>query len=419
MMGLHVLMVSEYFPPHSMGGGELSAFALAKALVKRKVSVSVLTSHFPGDSEEELNEGVRVYHRLQTGINPDTLAGNLARFRLTASIVNELPKLAADIKPGIIHAMNITSMPGVAKVLPRLGIPGIAHINSPLAFDPKGTLMDGTREATAPYKFWSFVRSFIGASAAGRVSNSVYLRWNPLVWVLLYHRWAAIRNSFSAFTHFFPISTSMQDWLVKYGVLREKTTVIYNLISLERFSRRAVQKNKVPIIAYLGGYARFKGLHMVLDALKDVSGYELRCYGKGDEKKELIEQAKSNSIPAVFHDEVSQEQLPDVLARSDILVFPSQVSEGLGRVAIEAMAAGKPVIASDIGGIRDTVVNGKTGFLVKPDDVQAWRNAIMTLLKNAKLRGEFGRAGKARAFKEFTAERILGAVFTAYHKVMR
>lgn len=411
---MHILMVSEYFPPHAMGGGELSAFALAKALVRKGIEVSVLTSKFADDVAQESMEGVAIYRRLATGENASTVGGNLKRFQLTSSIVKELPKLVDEIKPDIIHAMNITSMAGVADA--QLGVPAIAHINSPLAFDPKGTLLDNGKERTKPYTFRSFVESFLSAKELG---TPWFVKYNPVAWFLLYDRWAAIRVSFTFFRHFFPISTAMQEWLVKYKVPKEKTTVTYNLIPLDKFKEAKPAKNKIPKIICLSGYVRFKGLHIVLDALKGVSEkYELQCFGKGTDKQLLQQQAKASKINAKFNDEVPSDKLPELIAKHDILVFPSQVPEGLGRVAIEAMAAGKPVIASDIGGMKDTVVDKKTGFLVKPDDVNAWRSAIITLLKDAKKRESFGTAGQKRVFTEFTEEKILGKVIDAYKKVL-
>ncbi|MBI4151166.1 glycosyltransferase family 4 protein [Candidatus Woesearchaeota archaeon] len=415
---MHILMVSEYFPPHEKGGGELSAFALAKALVKHGVTVSVLTSRFPDDEAQRTQEGVTVYARLVTGKTPDSLQDNLQRGRVTKDIMRELPKLIADIKPDIVHAMNITSMPGVAHVAQDIGIPAVAHINSPLAFDPKGTLLDNGKERQTPYTFGSFVSSFTRAKEVGRIKNKWFLRWNPVVWTVLYRRWNAIRDSFAAFTHFFPISTVMQEWLVKYGVPTVKTTVLYNIIPLDAFAHEKTVMNKTPKLLYLGGYARYKGLPIIIEALQGITGYTLDCYGAGEEKAVMQAQATQAGVNAHFFDYMPPKDIPKLMASHDMLLFPSQVPEGLGRLAIEAMAGSKPVIASDIGGMRDTVVQGKTGLLVPPTDVAAWSSAIRELLSDAKKRKAFGVAGKKRAFALFSEESIFKTALAAYEKVL-
>jgi glycosyltransferase involved in cell wall biosynthesis len=94
---------------------------------------------------------------------------------------------------------------------------------------------------------------------------------------------------------------------------------------------------------------------------------------------------------------LSQEALPQLYEKADICVFPSVWPEPFGRVAVEAMAAGKPVIASRVGGLKDIVVDGKTGFLVKPGDADELAKKINILLDNPKLRDSMGKNGRERA----------------------
>ncbi|HSU73059.1 MAG TPA: glycosyltransferase family 4 protein [Candidatus Binatia bacterium] len=412
---MHVLMVSEYFPPHAKGGGELSALALAQALVRQKVKVSVLTSQFSGDKEQETLQGVTVYRRLSTGMNPDSLSTNFKRLFITSSIKSQLPQLIDTLKPDVLHALSITSMPGVAAVARKKRVPAIAHVNSPLAFDPKGTLLDNGKERTEPYTFGAYVASFMHSDSLGRMGNAWYLRYNPVFWTVQYRRWAAIRNSFSSFQHFFPISTAMQHWLHKYGVPQLKTTVLPNIVPVPALK---TPKNRVPVLLYLGGYVRVKGLQVVLDALKNVKeSYKLECVGNGNEKALLAMQAKQNGVSAHFHDFRSQEDEILRLQVSDVLLFPSLIPEGLGRVALIAMAAGKPVIASRIGGITDSVVDGKTGYLIEPGNVAAWKSAIRDLLTDKKKRESFGKAGRERFVKEFSEASIVKKALEAYHEV--
>jgi glycosyltransferase involved in cell wall biosynthesis len=419
MKSLHILMVSEYFPPHAMGGGELSALALAQALVRHGVQVSVLTSHLLGDHHEDTLDGVKVYRRLKTGADSGTLAGNLGRLGFDASVARELPALIKTLKPDVVHAMNVTSLPGVGRVLGKKGFAAVGHLNSPLAFCPKGTKIRHGKECTIDC---SFVRYFIPCFATsqelGRLTNAWYLKYNPIVWAMLYARWARVRASLANYQHFLPISSYMQTWLGRSNVPKKNSTVVPNIIDLSRFASIPSTENAVPKILYLGGYVHMKGLHIVLDALKGVhQKYELHCYGTGNEKRALQDKAWKNSVSAVFHDDVSQKELPHIVASSDLLAFPSLVPEAFGRVALEAMSAGKPVIASRIGGITDIVVDKETGFLVTAGDVERWRAALLTLLKNDKKRRAMGSAGRKRAHAEFTEEGIVRKVIAAYRKV--
>jgi L-malate glycosyltransferase len=110
---------------------------------------------------------------------------------------------------------------------------------------------------------------------------------------------------------------------------------------------------------------------------------------------------------------------PDVLSMHkafDIFVM-SSVTEGLGTSLLDAMAAGKPVVATSTGGIPEVVLDGVTGLLVAPRDHQAMAAAIVRLLKNPSLRQRMGEAGAARAREKFSADRMLEQTVRVYQRV--
>jgi glycosyltransferase involved in cell wall biosynthesis len=102
----------------------------------------------------------------------------------------------------------------------------------------------------------------------------------------------------------------------------------------------------------------------------------------------------------------SQEDLPDHIASCHILVIPTLAQEALGRTAVEAMAAGKPVIASRVGGLPSTVADGATGLLCEPGDAADLAAKIAALLDDAGLRQRLGTAGRLR-FEECYAWEVI------------
>ena len=102
--------------------------------------------------------------------------------------------------------------------------------------------------------------------------------------------------------------------------------------------------------------------------------------------------------------------------RSCIALVPSVWSEPFGMVVIEAMVSGRPVIASRIGGIPDIVVDGETGLLVSPGDVDSLCEAIELLLLNPELREQFGEAGRRRV-GEFQAHAVVPRIEQVYRSI--
>lgn len=98
--------------------------------------------------------------------------------------------------------------------------------------------------------------------------------------------------------------------------------------------------------------------------------------------------------------------MPDLLRAADVFVLPSH-REGMPRSIIEAMMAGLPVVATDIRGSREEVVDGETGFLVPVGDSRALSAALDRLLAAPKLRARFGAAGRARALKLYVESKVI------------
>ena len=132
-------------------------------------------------------------------------------------------------------------------------------------------------------------------------------------------------------------------------------------------------------------------------------------------EKEVRAVAKDWSVH--FLGTVPTKELRHVYAACDVFVCPSEWPEPFGMVNVEAMAAGKPVIASHTGGIPEIVVDGVTGFLVTPASPSALADALDSLLADEKRRIEMGEAGYQRAKTHFTWDRALAQLRSIYEQV--
>jgi len=113
-----------------------------------------------------------------------------------------------------------------------------------------------------------------------------------------------------------------------------------------------------------------------------------------------------------------QSDIPSFLHAIDVFAFASR-SEGFGQVVIEAMAAGKPVVASRIPPLTEIVVDGETGLLAEPDDPEAFARAILWLLTHPEEARRMGSRGRARAQEFFSAGRMAAEMLALYEAVAR
>jgi glycosyltransferase involved in cell wall biosynthesis len=157
-------------------------------------------------------------------------------------------------------------------------------------------------------------------------------------------------------------------------------------------------------VLYAGRLSAEKGVLELLDATE---GLNLVVAGDGPLRDRI-----PSASGFVSHDEL---QL--LYARAAVVACPSR-REGFGVVCLEAMAHGRPVVATRVGGLLDLVVDGETGIVVPPRDPAALRSALERLLADPDLRRKLGSAGRDRARTHFSWERITDATLAAYAEAM-
>jgi len=179
-----------------------------------------------------------------------------------------------------------------------------------------------------------------------------------------------------------------------------------------RRSGSYVKKSKEVFLLYAGVLIPGKGVHILLDAFAGVApefpDARLLIVGKDANPEyaaSLKEQVFSLGLrdKVIFREPVSQTELAQYMARSEALILPS-FSEALGRVVMEAMTVGIPVIGSEVGGIPELIKDGVTGFLVPPGDVPRLADRIRWVLKNPQEAALLGLRAKECAAKIFSTE---------------
>jgi glycosyltransferase involved in cell wall biosynthesis len=220
------------------------------------------------------------------------------------------------------------------------------------------------------------------------------------------------------------ISRTIKDLLIRAGVKPEKIRLINSGIDPERYEwqpKKPLAGNGPTVIGCLAGLQERKGQRFLLQAaaLLKSRGLNLRYQIAGEGPlREQLEQLKGRlgmgddvrfvgfvADPAEF------------LAKIDLFVMPS-LSEGLGVAALEAMAAGKAVIATKVGGLAESVLDGVTGILVPPQDPTALAHAIAKLVQAPSLAGEMGAQGQQRVMQHFTLAQMAQHNESFYYELL-
>jgi glycogen(starch) synthase len=165
------------------------------------------------------------------------------------------------------------------------------------------------------------------------------------------------------------------------------------------------EEDEPPHVLYAGRLSAEKG---VLELVEAAEGLPLVVVGDGPLRARV-----PGARGFVPHDE-----LLGLYERAAVVAVPSH-REGFGVVCAEAMAHGRPVVASAVGGLLDLVADGETGILVRPGDVAALRRALDRLLGDRELRRRMGEAGRARMRERFSWDRVTEATIDAYRDVLR
>lgn len=294
---------------------------------------------------------------------------------------------------------------------------------------------------------------YINSSSGFGVALAAWLHRVPIIWhvrEVLCNSSVLGRIMICTISRLAKIVVANSDYTASaFGDL-EKIKRVYNAVDLaefshaveygERFRQELGIAPSTPLIGLVSVVSRAKGHEVVLEAFPRVlaripptlclivgdsttpAGYENSWRAK---LRRLVGQEFTTLNG--FKGKVAQLGLEDhlrfvgwrsdiaaVMGALDILVFPSIYSEGFGRPLVEAGAAGKPVIASDIGPAREIVVHGGTGLLVPPADSGALADAVITLLTDKEWAEIMGKAGQQRAGELFALSEYLQSMLQIF-----
>jgi glycosyltransferase involved in cell wall biosynthesis len=211
-----------------------------------------------------------------------------------------------------------------------------------------------------------------------------------------------------------------------FTVPDERLTVVPCGVDASRFVPNGVALHDRPRIGMVARFAPLKGQHLLVEAARQIAEKHPRAefliagtplFGEEAYAQEVQENAQ-RVLPRRVRFLGFVDDVPALLRDVDILVNPSTVAEGFGQAIVEAMMAGKPVVASALGGPIDVIDNGVTGRLVPAGDSAALAGAIDDLLSNPEAAAEMGRRGRERAVQRYDIRQTTRAIEQVYEKLL-
>jgi glycosyltransferase involved in cell wall biosynthesis len=236
------------------------------------------------------------------------------------------------------------------------------------------------------------------------------------------HRRLVVKLTNHSVAKVIAVSAASAESMRVSGVPTDKVHMVYNGVDPGRFDavdRDAVRRQRqelgladVPLVGLFSRISPWKGQHVLVEALRELPGVHALLVGDaifGEEayRDELEALAKEADLSDRVHFLGFRRDVAALMHMTDVVVHTSVAPEPFGRVIVEGMLAGKPVLATAAGGAAEIVRDESTGLLVKPGDAGALAGALRRLLADPGLARTFGAAGRQVAIEEFSLAAML------------
>jgi glycosyltransferase involved in cell wall biosynthesis len=221
------------------------------------------------------------------------------------------------------------------------------------------------------------------------------------------------------------VSNFHKNLALKYKIAPlEKLIVIYNGVEIKKTQNSKLKnENSKMKIVFLGRLVAQKDPMLLIKAFKKLpleikNKTEILIIGEGRKRKILEKFIKKNDLKNFVKilGEIEREKVFSILKNSDIFVLTSNW-EGIPRSILEAMSFGLPIIASEVGGIKE-LINSKCGILIKKGNINELKLALEKLLNNSSLRKKMGKNALIRIQKKFSLKRMLEKTYQLYQEIL-
>lgn len=374
---MKIVQVAPYFHPH-IGGVESHVLDLSRALVNRGNEVTVVTSNLGDSKEREVIDDIKIIR-----IKP-------IKILFSTPIMPRIKKVLMEEEMEVIHSHLPPPLSAyyAAKVCKKKKMPFVITYHCDLdILGLLGSMVTGIYRRTFGAYTVKHANKIIVTTRSYAATSRAVWRYDPIV----------IPNAVDITT--FNPNVSGREIKKKLGLSNEK------------------------VILFVGRLVRHKGAEYLIESAKYLEGeVKYIIVGKGDFEGFYKRRARELNVEenVIFVGNVPYNQLSSYYAACDIFVLPSVARpEAFGIVALEAMASGKPVIISDIPGVRELITQAHEGLLAEPMNAKDIAQKIQMLIDDESLRKQMGINGRKKTEECFKMSKIAKQIEDVYKEVLQ
>ena len=393
-------MISDFYPPF-IGGMYRYVQTLSRALVKRGHEVVVCTSGNKYLDSCEEDQGVKVirfegFFQKIPFLFKDLNEKHPPPFQ-DFLVSQKLRRIIRREKPDIIHCHGWI-LYSVLPLKKEIEVPLVVTIHSYGYLCPKKSLLNKNKICVEP-----------------PMISCISCAKNQYGWVKSLFTCYGLRlnkERLKLVDQFIAVSHFVKDFYSKHLILGDRVLVIPNFYESKKDTFRSKEPGTLPedFILFVGGLSPHKGVDVLIEAYDKLNTktklliigktYPPHCY-KSTENIMIIENAPYKTVMEAY-------------SKCRFMVIPSIWPDPCPTVAFEAMSWKKGLIASNIGGLRDIIVNGKTGILITPNNSKKLSEAMDYLLKTPSIANEMGENGFKRFIRYYTSDVITSKIENIY-----
>lgn len=414
---MKILFLSDDFPPGSRGGAEVNIFNLAQGLRAKGHEVVVIAT-----TQDHKQAGVSEYE----GIMVHRIYSNYHRFfthyfaMYNPFTVREIERIMRGVRPDIVHAHNIHAYISFYSLkLARRYARGVfltAHDTMLISYGKFDSFIDMSdlsiqKNFNYTLSIWDHLRT-------------ARKRYNPFRNIAIRHYLKYVDRIFA--------NTGVLKQALEHNGISNVEVAHYGTDIKEAVLAGAVQMFKTKfniinkkIILFGGRLSREKGGEVAVRALalvlRTVPNAALIVVGRQDDYARYMEQLAGElgvGQHIIFTGWLSREDMNLAYASVDAVITPSLYFDAFNLFNLEAMASSRPVVGTCFGGTPEVILDGVTGFVVNPLNIEMLGEKIVLLLNNSEMARKMGEAGARRAREKFNIEHQVSQTLAWYQKVI-